>query len=281
MNGKEKRMSRIFRGHERAIILPLDHGFSEGPIKGLEKLGDTLQKIMECKIVDSMILHGGPIKNNYQLLNNNDIGLIMHLSGSTALSTSGLLKIQTATVKEAVRMGCDAVSIHINLGNGYEAKMLQDTANIIQDCNDAGMPLIAMVYVRGDKIDNEWDIKYIKHAVRVMDELGADMVKVNYCNSKSGFAEVIESCQIPVIIAGGQQMDTESLLTMISNAMDCGAKGISIGRNIFQSDNYTELLNDIHGIVHQNVRVDDLIGKYRLESKTTFMVNSNEIKALA
>ncbi len=262
--GKEKRLKRIYNGNDNIVILPMDHGFTEGPIDGLQNIGVTLAKIVECNCVDSVILHRGAIINNYDILSKQNLGLIMHLSGSTSLYGRGLHKIQTATVDEAISLGCDAVSVHVNLGNEYEASMLEDMGRVAEECDRKGMPLVAMVYVRGDEIDNGREVAYLKRAVRVADEIGADIVKVNYCMEGEDFSEVVNSCQIPVVIAGGEQTDMISILKLVEDSMKAGAKGISIGRNIFQSRNYKELLNGINRIVHNHESVSHILKKSNL-----------------
>ncbi|MBH1940429.1 fructose-bisphosphate aldolase [Mobilitalea sibirica] len=260
--GKEKRLNRLYNGHDRIIILPLDHGFTEGPIDGIENMGQALSDIVRYNVVDSVILHRGAIIHNYSILSKQNLGLIMHLSGSTSLYGNGLHKIQTGTVDEAISLGCDGVSVHINLGNEYEPYMLENTARIAEECGKKGMPLIAMVYVRGDEIENERKLPYLKRAVRLADEIGADIVKVNLCMEGENFSEVVNSCQIPVVIAGGQQKDYISLLRMVDTAMKSGAKGISIGRNIFQSSNYSLLLNNIKRIVHEHEDISLIMKEY-------------------
>lgn len=262
MLGKKKRLKRLFNGHDKIIILPMDHGFTEGPISGVENIGHTLTEISHCNKIDSVVLHRGTIINNYNILSDERLGLIMHLSGSTNIGETCLHKIRTGTVREAMSLGCDAVSVHINFGNEYESYMLEDISKISEECINNGMPLFVMAYVRSKTIDNELKLSHIKHVVRVADEIGADIVKVNYSVAGENFEEVVKSCQIPVVIAGGAQQNPVDLLKMIYEAMKCGAKGISIGRNIFQSDCKDRLLDDIYQIVHENAELDDILEKY-------------------
>lgn len=264
--GKEKRIKRIFNGNSNIVILPMDHGFTEGPIEGIENIGRTLENMVECNCIDSVILHRGAIINNYDIVSKQDLGLIMHLSGSTSLYEKGLHKIQTGTVDEAISLGCDAVSVHINLGNEYEAIMLEDVGRIAEECDRKGMPLVAMVYVRGSGIADGRKLTYLKRAVRVADEIGADIVKVNYCLEGDDFFEVVNSCQIPVVIAGGEQTDTIKILKMVDDAMRAGARGVSIGRNIFQANNYRELLDGINRIVHKRESVHQVLKKSNIYS---------------
>lgn len=261
MLGKSKRLSRIFNDCGNIIITPLDHGITVGPIDGLENTKRTLKEIVDLP-VDSIIAHKGVIRQNYDLLSGREVGLIMHLSCSTTIGGFDLKKIRSASVDEAVAMGCDGVSIHVNLGNDSEGYMLEDFANISEECSRKGMPLIAMMYARGPEIENECDVKYVKHIARVAEELGADIVKVNYTGDIKGFKEVVEGCQIPIVIAGGEKQDNIKTLIMINDAMEAGARGISIGRNIFQQKDKKLMLKAIREIVYHRTDINTVIDRY-------------------
>ncbi|MDI7261566.1 MAG: fructose-bisphosphate aldolase, partial [Thermodesulfobacteriota bacterium] len=119
----------------------------------------------------------------------------------------------------------------------------------------------AMMYTRGPKVENEYDVKLVKHAARVGAELGADIVKVPYTGSPESFKEVVEGCFVPVVIAGGEKMDTDKdILKMVKGAMEAGGAGVSIGRNVFQHKNPPGILQAISKIVHDGLKVDEVIG---------------------
>lgn len=257
MLGKEKRLNRLFNKSQNIILVPLDHGISCGPIQGLENMRDTLKTIVDCKM-DSILLHKGIIEKNYDIVSKKQVGLIMHLSASTNLGDCELQKIRTETVDEAIAMGCDGVSVHVNLGNSKEPYMLEDFSNISGECMRKGMPLIAMMYSRGESIRNELDINNLKHITRVAVELGADIVKINYPENIDEFRSLVEYCQVPVVIAGGEKRDEIDTLKMIDEAMMSGARGISMGRNIFQSNCKKTLISCIQKIVHQGMSFDEV-----------------------
>jgi fructose-bisphosphate aldolase/2-amino-3,7-dideoxy-D-threo-hept-6-ulosonate synthase len=115
-----------------------------------------------------------------------------------------------------------------------------------------GIPLLAMMYTRGPNIKNEYDVKLVKHAARVGAELGADIVKVPYTGSPESFREVVEGCFVPVVIAGGEKMDTdEEVLRMVEGAIRVGGAGVSIGRNVFQNEDPARMVKEISKIVHR------------------------------
>lgn len=259
MLGKQKRLNRLFNNKSKNMILvPLDHGVSCGPIKGIEDMSETIESIVDSH-VDSILLHKGMIEQNYKKLIGKETGLIMHLSASTDLGNCGLQKILVASVDEAISMGCDAVSMHINLGNSVEKYMIEDLSKVSKECYQKGMPLIAMMYARDEKgMIDEFDVNNIKHIARVAVELGADVIKLNYPRSKVEFKEIVDSCQVPIVIAGGSKKDELELLKTVSDAMQCGARGVSIGRNIFQSEYKELLIRCIREIVHEKAVYDDV-----------------------
>ncbi len=250
MIGKEIRIERILnRNNNRTIIVPIDHGVTLGPIHGLIDIQNTVDTIANSG-VNAILMHKGLVKSGHRN-HGRDIGLIVHLSASTSLSGDPNAKTMVCSVEEAVCLGADAVSVHVNLGADTEAEMLHDMGKVSRSCMMWGMPLIAMMYTRGKKIKNEYDAAVVKHAARVGAELGADIVKVNYTGSTESFREVVEGCPIPVVIAGGEKMETdEELLTMIKSAIAAGGAGCSIGRNVFQHDNVKEIVRMIADIVH-------------------------------
>ncbi|MFH1860504.1 MAG: 2-amino-3,7-dideoxy-D-threo-hept-6-ulosonate synthase [bacterium] len=257
MIGKQIRMERIInRETHRTVIIPMDHGVTLGPIAGLKDMKTAVGMIAEGG-ADAVILHKGMVPAGYREGNGKAVGLIIHLSGSTVLSPDSNAKVCICTVEEAIKLGADGVSIHVNLGADTESSMIKDLGETSRVCQEWGMPLIAMMYVRGEKIKNQFDVKYIKHAARVGAELGVDMVKINYTGSTESFREVVEGCPVPVVIAGGEKVETDKeLLEMIFCALAGGAAGVSIGRNVFQHDRPDLIVGAISRMVHHNYSVE-------------------------
>ncbi|MDD5066461.1 MAG: 2-amino-3,7-dideoxy-D-threo-hept-6-ulosonate synthase [bacterium] len=250
MIGKEIRLERIMnRNTNRTIIVPMDHGVTVGPIEGLVDMKKAINSIVEGG-TNAIILHKGIVKSGHRR-GGKDVGLIIHLSASTALGTDPNAKVDICTVEEAIQFGADAVSIHVNLGAETEGAMLRHFGLVSKECTHWGMPLLAMMYTRGKKIQNEYDVKVVKHAARVGAELGADLVKVNYTGNPESFHEVIQGCPVPVIIAGGEKMETDKeVLEMVEGAIKSGGCGVSFGRNVFQHADPSEILKKIARIVH-------------------------------
>lgn len=248
--GKEIRMERIIsRKSGKTVIVPMDHGVSVGPIQGLEDMVKAISDIAEGG-ANAVLMHKGIVGAGHRGYGR-DIGLIVHLSGGTSLSEYPNNRVQVTSVKEAVRLGADAVSVHVNIGSENEGEMLHNLGMVAEQCNEYGMPLLAMMYARGKKIDKEHDVKYIKHAARVGAELGADIIKTVYTGDKDSFKQVIKGCPAPVVIAGGPKIESdEDLYKMVKDAMDCGAAGISIGRNVFQAKDRVGVTKKLCKIVH-------------------------------
>ena len=250
MIGKKIRMERIInRNTQRTIIVPMDHGVTVGPIQGLVNMSETVDRIA-LGGANAIVMHKGLVEYGHRH-SGMDIGLIVHLSASTVLAPDANAKSIVCSIEEAIKIGADAVSIHVNIGANTEPHMLSEMGRISESCREWGMPLLAMMYTRGDKITNQYDVNVVKHAARVGAELGADIVKVNYTGSIATFREVVQGCPVPVVIAGGEKMETDQeVLDMVQGAIDAGGAGVSIGRNIFQHANPEDIVRKISKIVH-------------------------------
>ena len=259
MIGKEIRSERIFdRDSGKAVIVPMDHGVSLGPILGITNMKTAMTQVANGG-ANAVVAHKGIVARGHRK-SGPDMGLIVHLSGSTSLSPEPDAKTLVCTVEEAIQLGADAVSVHVNIGNGHEREMLSDLGNVAYTASKWGMPLLAMIYPRGAKIKNEYDPAVIKHAARLGAELGADVVKVSYTGSPDSFRDVVAGCSIPVIIAGGPKMDSDrAILEMVKGAMEAGASGTSIGRNVFQHQNPTRIVSALCMVVHKGATVDEAL----------------------
>ena len=253
--GKLVRLERIInRDTKRAIIIPMDHGTTVGAIEGLIDMPEAVND-MAVGGADAVLMHKGLVRCGHRK-SGKDMGLIVHLSASTSLSPLSNTKTLVGTVEEAITLGADAVSVHINLGDENERDMLNDFGRTSTACAQWGMPLLAMVYARGPKISNEFDPKLVAHCARVGVELGADIVKVPYSGSLDSFAEVVQACCVPVVIAGGERMEsTVEFLQIVYDSLQAGGAGLSVGRNVFQHPRRTDLVRAVRALVHENCTV--------------------------
>lgn len=257
--GKRIRMERIVnRNTGKTVIVPMDHGISLGPIEGLRDMKSAIQNVAEGG-ANAIVEHKGLVVEGHRR-KGKDIGLIIHLSASTSLSPYPNVKTLVCSVEEAIKLGADAVSIHVNLGNGQEKEMLKDFGRVSYEARMWGMPLLAMIYPRGEKIRDEFDVNAVKHAARVGNEMGADIVKVSYTGSVETFKEVVSGCAVPVVIAGGPKMDSDrEILEMVKGSIQAGGAGVSIGRNVFQHKAPIRIVRAISAIVHDGAGVEDAL----------------------
>lgn len=255
--GKSIRMERIVdRKSGRSVVVPMDHGVTSGPIYGLTDMRSAVNAVAEGG-ANAVLLHKGIVIAGHRRYGK-DIGLIIHLSASTSLGPDPLNKVLVTTVEEAIRLGADAVSMHVNVGADTEPKMLKDLGVVAMVCEEWSMPLLAMVYPRGKKVKNEHEPELVMHAARVGAELGADIIKTNYTGDPDSFKEVIRSCPVPVIIAGGPKANTDAeVMKMVEDAISAGASGVSIGRNVFQHKNPVEMTRAISKVVHEGMSAEE------------------------
>lgn len=254
--GKRIRLERIMnRDTQRTVIVPMDHGITQGPIQGLEDMTGAINKVAEGG-ANAVLLHKGIVHAGHRGYGR-DIGLIIHLSGSTALGPDPNQKVLVASVEEAICLGADAVSVHVNVGAENELEQLQALGDVAETCAAWGMPLVAMMYPRGPKVKSEHDPKAVAHAARIGAELGADIIKTNFTGSSKSFHKVVKGCPVPVVIAGGPKIATDrDVLKIASEAIRAGAVGVSIGRNVFQHKNPTGMVRALSKIVHQEASVE-------------------------
>jgi predicted phospho-2-dehydro-3-deoxyheptonate aldolase len=259
MIGKTIRLERIIdRNSGRTVIIPMDHGVTVGPIEGLADMRATVSKIVAGG-ANAILMHKGIVRAGHRGAGR-DVGLIIHLSGGTSLSPDPNAKELICGLEEAIKLGADAVSVHVNLGAETDREMLGQLGFISGQCLEWQIPLVAMMYARGPKIKNEYDVNNVKLAARVGAELGADIVKVVYTGSLESFSEVVQGCPVPVVIAGGPKMKSdEDIFKMVECALKAGAAGLSIGRNAFQHKKPEKMVRALCKMVHDNATVEDAL----------------------
>jgi fructose-bisphosphate aldolase / 2-amino-3,7-dideoxy-D-threo-hept-6-ulosonate synthase len=253
--GRDIRLSRILN-NGKMLCIPMDHGISNGPIKGLEDIHGLIYQCasagLTCVLVNKGIIKTMPRPP--------EIGLIVHFSGSTSLGPAPNRKMLIGSVEEAIRLGADAVSLHINIGSKEEPEMLQKLGMISDKCDEWSVPLVAMMYPRGENIKNPHDADIVAHAARVGAEAGADIVKAVYTGDPESFKRVVRSCPVPIVIAGGPKATTDKgILEICEGAMAAGAKGVTFGRNIFQHKNPSAMVRALYRIIIENRNVREAL----------------------
>ncbi len=258
MDGKSIRLSRLINTvTNKTCIIPIDHGATLGPIDGIADYAGIIRQVLDGG-ADAVILHKGLLRSiaDYPELTKGNY--LLHLSVSTMLSTDPTCKVLASTVEEAVRLGAEGVSVHVNLGVTTEPQMIKDLGTVARTCMEWGMPLLAMMY--SHKLPR--DFHHIIHAARLAQELGADIVKVTYPGSFENTRELVSSVQIPVVIAGGAKVDnTKELLYIVDDAVRAGAAGVAIGRNIFLHKDPEFMTGIISMLVHGRLSIQECLNK--------------------
>jgi fructose-bisphosphate aldolase/2-amino-3,7-dideoxy-D-threo-hept-6-ulosonate synthase len=260
--GLRIRLSRILKDG-KMLCIPMDHGITNGPISGIKNTHETIYNC-ENSGLTSVIINKGIIKS---FPRPPSIGIICHLSGSTSLGMAPNKKVLMGSVEEALRLGADAVSVHINVGGKEEPEMLQQLGIMADSCGEWNMPLIAMMYPRGENISNPHDPEIVAHAARIGAEAGADIVKTVYTGDSDSFKQVVKACPVPIVIAGGPKANTDQeILDMCAGAMESGAIGTTFGRNIFQHSDPPLILKALARIIFDGEK-SDVVLKSLVKSK--------------
>ena len=214
------------------VCIPMDHGITNGPISGLEDVHGVIYDYQDAGLT-CVLINKGIIKSMPRAPK---IGLIAHLSASTVLGPSPNRKILIGNVEEALRLGADAVSIHLSIGSKEEPVMLQKLGIISDQCDEWSVPLVSMMYPRGENVKDPHDPGIVANDARIGAEGGADMVKTIYTGDIDSFRNVVKSCPVPIVIAGGPKATSDSeIMQLCYDAMEAGAKGITFGRNNFSA----------------------------------------------
>ncbi|MBP8303700.1 MAG: 2-amino-3,7-dideoxy-D-threo-hept-6-ulosonate synthase [Phycisphaerae bacterium] len=263
MIGKKIRLERIIdRNSGKTVIIPMDHGVTVGPIEGLADMRRAISAMVTGG-ASAILMHKGMVRAGHRGTGK-DVGLIIHLSAGTSISPDPNVKELVCTVEEAIKLGADAVSVHINLGANTDREMLRQIGQVSERCSEWQIPLVAMMYTRGPRIKSEYDVENVKLAARAGAELGADIVKVVYTGSPDTFAQVVAGCPVPVVIAGGPKMSSdEEIFRMVEGALQAGATGVSIGRNAFQHKTPERMVRALCRMVHEGATVEQAVAVLR------------------
>lgn len=280
--GKAKRLSRIFHNQENCLIVPLDDNLISGVQTSIEDMRNKILQVEKAS-PDAVLGFQGTIG----LVTNPNISTIVNLTAST-INSFHTKKVQISSVFNAVRLGADAVAVHVNLTSHYESSMLKILGRVSDECNSYGIPLVVIIYPRGEKgrkgkyeeenylqIRKKSPEKYtdlVCHCARVAFEMGADLIKTQYTGSVESFKRVVKSASgIPVVIAGGPIVEPKKLFTMIEESIKAGARGISIGRNIFSRKDSDLYISCARELLSNKKAVSDVLENYERRRSIEYM----------
>ncbi|MCC3761594.1 2-amino-4,5-dihydroxy-6-one-heptanoic acid-7-phosphate synthase [Glycomyces sp. TRM65418] len=246
---RELRLQRLHHHSDRLMIVPLDHSIADGPVAGPAGL-DALVASLVSSGVDAIVVHKGSMRHiRHERLHR--MSLIVHLNASTRHSPDPDAKYLVAGVEESLRLGADAVSVHVNMGSRDEARQIADLSAVAESCDRWNMPLLAMMYPRGPEITDPTAADLVIHAATLAADLGADIVKTPYVGSVQAMARITAVCPIPLVVAGGAAQDSpDGVLSYASQALSGGAAGLAMGRNIFQAKDPGRMARSVADLVH-------------------------------
>ncbi|WP_105970639.1 2-amino-3,7-dideoxy-D-threo-hept-6-ulosonate synthase [Streptomyces geranii] len=248
LTGKALRLARLSRaGDGRYLFVPLDHSVSDGPIVSAAGFPELVTDIAAGG-ADAVVVHKGRARLIPPAVLTGT-GLVVHLSASTNAGPDADAKVLVGDVEECVRLGADAVSVHVNIGSDTEAGQLSDLGAVAAACDRWGMPLIAMVYPRGPRVDDPTRPELVAHAVSVAADLGVDIVKTVLAAPPERMAEVVESSPLPIVVAGGGGTEA-SLEAFAASALSAGCAGLAVGRRVFTSPSPRRVVQQLAAIVH-------------------------------
>lgn len=249
--GMRNRMSRLINPEtNRAVWLAVDHGYFLGPITKLEKPHQTIGPLLPY--ADAVMLTRGVLRNCLDPTIKTPV--ILRVSGGNSIVGKDLANEGiTTSIKDAIRLNVCAVALSVYIGSEYEHQTLMNLSTLIDKAHAYGIPVLAVTAV-GKELEKR-DVRYLSLCCRIVAELGAHMVKTYYCEN---FRKVTESCPIPVVIAGGPRLSTDyDAFRLAFDAVQEGAVGVDMGRNIWQSEYPIAKIRAIRKIVHNGASVKE------------------------
>jgi len=244
--GMRNRLAQLIQPDGKALFLPIDHGYFQGPTRKLEEPGKTVKPLLPY--ADAIMLTRGILRSCIDPANAKPI--ILRVSGGTSMVGKDLANEGiTTSVKEAIRLNASAVSLSVFVGSEYEHESLLNLSKLVDECEEYGIPAMAVTAV-GRELERR-EARYLALCCRIAAELGARVVKTYYCSE--GFEKVVAGCPVPVVIAGGPKVESElEVFEFVYDGIQKGAIGVNLGRNVWQNDYPVAMIRAIRAIIHEN-----------------------------
>jgi putative autoinducer-2 (AI-2) aldolase len=241
--GMANRLAQLIQADGHALFLPVDHGYFQGPTRKLEEPRKTIEPLMPY--ADAIFITRGILRNAVDPDNTKPI--ILRVSGGTSVAGKDMANEGiTTSMEEALRLNAMAVGLSIFVGSDYEKESLMNLSALVNEGERYGLPVMAVTAV-GRELAKR-DARYLALSCRIAAELGARVVKTYWCE---GFDKVVQGCPVPVVMAGGPQVDTElEVFRFVYDGMQKGAIGVNLGRNIWQNDFPVAMIKGIRAIIH-------------------------------
>jgi putative autoinducer-2 (AI-2) aldolase len=247
----KNRLSQLVQPDGHCYFLPIDHGYFQGPTTCLEKPGETIKPLLPY--CDALFVTRGVLRSVVDPAGSKPI--ILRVSGGTSmvgedLANEGL----TTSIEEILRLNVCAVGISIFVGSKYEKQTLLNLANLVNECENYGIPVMAVTAVGKELVKR--DSRYLALSCRIAAELGAKVVKTYWCDD--GFDKVVNGCPVPVVMAGGPKCETElEVIEFVHDGMQKGAIGINLGRNVWQNKYPVPMAGALRAVIHEKASVNE------------------------
>ena len=245
--GMRNRLSRLIKPDGHCQFLPIDHGYFQGPTRCLERPGDTIRDLLPY--ADGLFVTRGVLRSAVDPDGNTPI--ILRVSGATSVVGQDLAnEVVTTSIEEIIRLNVAAVGLSIFVGSDYEKETLENLALLVNDCEDYGIPVMAVTAV-GKELEKR-KARFLALSCRIAAELGARIVKTYYC--AEDFDKVVDGCPVPVVIAGGPKCETElEVFEFVYDGMGKGVIGVNLGRNVWQNPHPVAMMRALNGVIHDGL----------------------------
>lgn len=254
--GLQNRLSQLIREDGHCFFLPIDHGYFQGPTRCLEKPGETIKPLLPY--CDALFVTRGVLRSSVEPVGSKPV--ILRVSGGTSVIGRDLADERlTTSIEEILRLNAAAVGLSIFVGSDYERESLLSLAELVNQCETYGIPVMAVTAV-GKELEKR-DARYLALSCRIAAELGARVVKTYWCRD---FEKVVNGCPVPVVMAGGPKCETErEVFEFVYDGMQRGAIGLNLGRNVWQHPHPVAMMRALHAIIHENHDVDAATDLFR------------------
>jgi len=247
--GMKNRLARIFRPESgRTVMLAIDHGYFQGPTTGLERVDLNIVPI--APYADALMLTRGMLRSTIPATHRG--GIVMRASGGPSILKELSDERVAVDMKDAVRMNVHGVAVQVFVGGEHETQSIANMTKLVDAGYRYGVPVLGVTAV-GKELAR--DARYLGLATRICAELGAQVVKTYYCSE--GFEKVTAGCPVPIVMAGGKKLPEIDALEMAYRAVQEGASGVDMGRNIFQSDAPAAMIQAVASVVHEGARPEE------------------------
>ena len=259
--GMANRMAQLIQSDGHCLFLPVDHGYFQGPTRRLEEPRKTIEPLLPY--ADAIFITRGVLRSSVDPDNTKPI--ILRVSGGTSMVGKDLANEGiTTSMEEAIRLNVSAVGISIFVGSDYEKESLLNMSKLVDEGEKYGIPVMAVTAV-GKELEKR-DTRYLALACRIAAELGARVVKTYWCEN---FERVVRGCPVPVVMAGGPQVDTElEIFEFVCDGMQKGAIGVNLGRNIWKNDFPVAMIKAISAIIHDDASPEQAQELFSSEKET-------------